>query len=140
MDMAAQEHQVGAENCPVRKQVMSLPDETLRKILLQIQQNAVVSQRNMGITSQQISAKERERRIVQITQNEIGSMQGDLHLYKPVGKMYRSKPVDRQKISLLVLFRFLQVPRKDMEGNLKSQERELTDDISGLSKKVRTDI
>ncbi|KAF7303078.1 hypothetical protein MKEN_01271300 [Mycena kentingensis (nom. inval.)] len=97
---------------------MSLPDETLRKILVQIQQTAVQSQRALNLTAQQSNTKERERRILQLTIDEISGMKGDVKLYKGVGKM------------------FLGVPRKEMEDDLKSQEKELSDDIASLAKKV----
>ncbi|KAF5392507.1 hypothetical protein D9757_002231 [Collybiopsis confluens] len=97
---------------------MSLSDETLRKILVQIQQTAIQSQRAHGLTKQQASAKERERRILQLTIEEISAIKEDVNLYKGVGKM------------------FMMVPRKDMETQLKAQEKELSDDISSLNKKV----
>lgn len=34
------------------------------------------------------------------------------------------------------LHRFMMVPRKDMERELKNQEKDLSDDITSLSKKV----
>lgn len=55
---------------------------------MQIQQTAVQSQRALNLSVQQTSAKERERRILQLTIDEIGQMQGDVSLYKGVGKMY----------------------------------------------------
>ena len=60
---------------------------TLAQILVQIQQTAVQSQRALNVSKQQIAAKERERRILQLTIEEITSLQGDVNLYKGVGKM-----------------------------------------------------
>ncbi|KAF8079126.1 Prefoldin [Lyophyllum atratum] len=98
---------------------MSLPDDTLRKILVQIQQTAVQSQRSLQISQQQMAAKDRERRILQLTIDEISQIEGDVNLYKGVGKM------------------FMIVPRKSMEDELKSQEKELADDIASLNKKSK---
>ncbi|KAI6136240.1 Prefoldin [Pisolithus thermaeus] len=97
----------------------ALPDETLRKILVQIQQTAVQSQRSLNLTKQQSTAKERERRIVQLTISEISSVGCDVNLYKGVGKM------------------FVMVPQKTMEQELRAQEKELTDEISSLNKKSK---
>jgi prefoldin subunit 1 len=97
----------------------ALSDDTLRKILVQIQQTAVQSQRALNLAKQQCAAKERERRIVQLTIGEIATIEGDVNLYKGVGKM------------------FMMVPQKAMEQELKSQEKELTDDINGLNKKSK---
>ncbi|GAW06600.1 prefoldin subunit [Lentinula edodes] len=87
---------------------MSLSDETLRK-----------SQRAHTLTTQQTSVKERERRILQLTIDEIGAIKEDVNLYKGVGKM------------------FMMVPRKEMEKQLKTQEKELSDDIASLNKKSK---
>ncbi|KAI0783391.1 Prefoldin [Abortiporus biennis] len=97
----------------------SLPDDTLRKILIQIQQTAIQSQRALNVSRQQIAAKERERRILQLTIEEINALNDDVNLYKGVGKM------------------FLMVPRPTMQKDLKSEEKELTDDITTLNKKAK---
>lgn len=62
--------------------------DTCYQILVQIQQTAVQSQRALNISTQQISSKERERKILQLTIKEISTMGQDVHLYKGVGKMY----------------------------------------------------
>jgi prefoldin subunit 1 len=59
----------------------------LLQILVQIQQTAVQSQRALNVTLQQASAKDRERRILQLTIDEISQMEGEVNLYKGVGKM-----------------------------------------------------
>ncbi|KAI0067997.1 Prefoldin [Artomyces pyxidatus] len=97
----------------------SLSDDTLRKILVQIQQTAVQSQRSLGVTRQQIAAKDRERRILQLTIDEISHMEGDVNVYRGVGKM------------------FMMIPRPAMEKDLKGQEKALTDDINNLTKKTK---
>ena len=56
--------------------------------MIQIQQTAIQSQRALNISKQQIAAKERERRILQLTIEEIKSLDEDVNLYKCVGKMY----------------------------------------------------
>jgi prefoldin subunit 1 len=56
--------------------------------LVQIQQTAVQSQRALNISRQQLAAKERERRILQLTVEEIKPLDKDVNLYKGVGKMY----------------------------------------------------
>ncbi|KAF8480987.1 Prefoldin [Russula ochroleuca] len=97
----------------------SLSDDTLRKILIQIQQTAVQSQRALTVTRQQVTNKERERRILQLTVSEISQTEDSVNVYRGVGKM------------------FVMVPRSTMEKDLRSQERALTDDINSLGKKVK---
>ncbi|KAL9716591.1 hypothetical protein Ac2012v2_001039 [Leucoagaricus gongylophorus] len=93
--------------------------DTCYQILVQIQQTAVQSQRALNISTQQISSKERERKILQLTIKEISTMGQDVHLYKGVGKM------------------FMMEPHQAMMGDLKNQEKELTDDINSLNKKAK---
>ena len=54
---------------------------------MQIQQQAIDSQRSLTITKQTAAAKERERRILQLTIDEINALEKDVNLYKGVGKM-----------------------------------------------------
>ena len=58
------------------------------QILIQIQQTAIQSRRSLDLSLQQIQAKERERRILQLTIDEITQMPQDVNMYKGVGKMY----------------------------------------------------
>ena len=83
-----------------------VPDETLRKvtlyhellggtdrylqILTQIQQRALQSQRALQVTKTQSSAKEREKRIAQITIGEINALDSQTRLYRSAGKMSAS--------------------------------------------------
>ncbi|KAJ8084759.1 hypothetical protein PM082_003536 [Marasmius tenuissimus] len=114
----------------------SLPDDTLRKviftmifacekllkclqILLQIQQTSIQSQKAHSVSLQQIAMKEREKRILQLTIEEISGIKEDVNMYKGVGKM------------------FMMIPRKEMEQDLKNQEKEITEDISSLNKKSK---
>ncbi|PAV22710.1 Prefoldin [Pyrrhoderma noxium] len=97
----------------------SLNEETLHKILNQIQQTAINSQRALSVTKSTQAVKERERRILQLTINEVDSLDKGVNLYKGVGKM------------------FMMTPRPVMEKELKTQEKELTDDINNLNKKAK---
>lgn len=63
-------------------------------------------------------------------------MDEEVHLYKGVGKMYDALPITDVCEELMSRSRFMMEPRKTMIGDLKSQEKELTDDINSLSKKV----
>lgn len=109
-------------------------DAPIRQILLQIQQTAVQSQRALNVSRQQMTAKERERRILQLTIDEISQMDNEVNLYKGIGKMYVccSHHYDMS----LIFSRFMMVPRPEMEKDLKTQEKELSDDINSLTKKV----
>ena len=97
------------------------------------------SQRALNVCRQQIAAKERERRILQLTIEEITSLQSDVNLYKGVGKMYVCSPVVKPRLANLFprTARFMNVPRPQMEKDLRAEEKEITEDIKNLEKKVR---
>lgn len=61
--------------------------ECTAQILIQIQQTAIQSQRALNVSRQQIAGKDRERRILQLTIEEIKGLDEDVNLYKGVGKM-----------------------------------------------------
>lgn len=104
---------------------------------MQIQQTAAQSQRALNASLQQSSSKDRERRILQLTIDEISQMKGDVKLYKGVGKMSVICPCEPHSFGLISVHgRFMHVPRTTMEEELKGQEQELSDDIANLNKKV----
>ncbi|KAG8940848.1 hypothetical protein FRC04_004999 [Tulasnella sp. 424] len=97
-----------------------LPDETLRRILQQIQTTAQQSSKALAVSKAQISQKERDRRMLQLTIGEIASIPKDgkeVKMYKGVGKA------------------FMEVPRTIMERDLKTQEKEINEDLTNLGKK-----
>ena len=102
---------------------------------MQIQQTAVQSQRALSVTRAQTTAKERERRILQLTIDEIRSIEGDVPMYKGVGKMYYFESMFSSPRNS-ILSRFMAVPRATMEKDLQNQEKGLSDELSALSKKV----
>ncbi|CAG8657660.1 12043_t:CDS:2, partial [Acaulospora colombiana] len=91
-------------------------------ILHQIQQSAVTANRNLNLTKAQIASKERERRILQLTIKEVSSLESDVNVYRGVGKM------------------FLHIPKPEMEKDLKKQEKDLSDDLDSLAKKMERDL
>ncbi|CAE6376628.1 unnamed protein product [Rhizoctonia solani] len=99
----------------------TLSDDTLRKILLQINQTINDSSRAVASTKAQTSAKERDRRVVQLTAKEILEIppNSGAQFYRGVGKM------------------FMQEPRSTVENSLRNQEKELTNDINNLAKKIK---
>ena len=135
----------------------ALPDETLRRvsvfmhccnkssltvqlqsqILVQIQQTAVQSQRQLAVTKSTQQAKERERKILQLTIEELNGIKGDVKVYKGVGKMYVSRTQSTAFELTKPLIRFMMTPRPVLDKELKAEEKSLTDDINSLNKKVR---
>lgn len=98
---------------------MSLPDHTLRKILDQIQTTIATSHKALQIARAQKQSKEREQKSTQLTIAELGAIEGDVSMYKGVGKA------------------FMMVPRQQMDADLRAQEKELAEAISNISKKEK---
>ncbi|KAI9638733.1 uncharacterized protein MKK02DRAFT_41755 [Dioszegia hungarica] len=109
----------------------NLSDDTLRKILTQIQNQAITSQRALALVRSQIQAKEKDRKILQLTIRQLstvpapsGENKGDGagiegQTFKGVGKM------------------FVVVPRKEVDAGHAKQERELNEEIGVLAKKAK---
>ncbi|ALO69705.1 hypothetical protein CNL06295 [Cryptococcus deneoformans JEC21] len=97
----------------------TLSDDTLRKILLQIQTQAITSQKQLAVVKAQITSKEKERRILALQVKELGNVPGDGGMYKGVGKM------------------FIEQPRQEINKENVEQEKQLAEDVQNLSKKAK---
>ncbi|WRT69863.1 uncharacterized protein IL334_006854 [Kwoniella shivajii] len=98
-----------------------LSDDTLRKILQQIQQQAISSQKQLSIVRAQIQSKEKERKILALTTRELGHVPRDdsSTMYKGVGKM------------------FIEQPRTEIDIEHSTLEKSLNEEVSNLTKKAK---
>ncbi|EJU02783.1 hypothetical protein DACRYDRAFT_21744 [Dacryopinax primogenitus] len=98
-----------------------LSDDTLHKVLQQIQARTVAAQRELSLVRAQIAASERARKISQLTSGEISALpEGEVvRVYRGVGKM------------------FVQEPRKVMERSLEVQEKDIEEELQALNKKAK---
>ena len=74
----------------------------LPQLVREIETQAIQAQQQISLARGQLTAKQREMRLAQLTQSEIGSLPKDTPVYEGVGKMYvilDSKPL-RQSSSL----------------------------------------
>ncbi|RSH78146.1 uncharacterized protein EHS24_002602 [Apiotrichum porosum] len=98
----------------------NLSDDTLRKILQQIQTQAITSQRQLQMVKAQIGSKEKERKILELTMRELATIPGDdTKMYRGVGKM------------------FIAQPRAEITSKHTAQEKALGEDVSNLTKKAK---
>ncbi|BCR95901.1 putative prefoldin subunit 1 [Aspergillus luchuensis] len=97
---------------------MSIPNEALQKLLQEIEVQAITSQQQIGVTKAQITTKQRDIRMLELTSKEIGSLPKDTRVYEGVGKM------------------FVAVPMNTIDKRLSSESGELKTDIAGLEKKL----
>ncbi|WVW87098.1 hypothetical protein I302_109155 [Kwoniella bestiolae CBS 10118] len=98
-----------------------LSDDTLRKILTQIQQQAIQSQKQLSLVRAQIQSKEKEKKILSLTVRELDNVprDGSGAMYKGVGKM------------------FIEQDRKDVDSEHSAQEKQITEELSTLTKKSK---
>nr|ODN80101.1 prefoldin subunit 1 [Cryptococcus depauperatus CBS 7841] len=97
----------------------NLSDDALKKILLQIQTQAISAQKQLSAVRTQITSKEKERRILALTVKELGNVKGDSTIYKGVGKM------------------FMEQPREEVNKDHAGQEKQLAEEVQDLSKKAK---
>jgi prefoldin subunit 1 len=56
-------------------------------LLQEIEARAISSQQQIGVTKAQITAKQKNIRLLELTSKEIGSLSKDTTVYEGVGKM-----------------------------------------------------
>ncbi|KAL1964661.1 hypothetical protein VTN77DRAFT_6687 [Rasamsonia byssochlamydoides] len=97
---------------------MSIPNEALHKLVQEIETRAVAAQQQINLVKAQISSKQRDVRLVQLTANEIGSLPKDTNVYEGVGKMFVATPIPV------------------IDKRLSKETEDLKSDISNLEKKL----
>jgi len=97
---------------------MSISNEALRKVLLEIQQKQDFSAQQIQIVKAQMSAKARETRMLQLTANEVGALPRETHVYEGIGKM------------------FVMTPPQEVMDRLAVESKSLEDDKTSLEKKL----
>lgn len=82
------------------------------QLLQEIETRALASQQQMGITKAQMTAKQRDIRMLQLTSKELSELPSETKVYEGVGKMYVSLSIHHSFpqivlcCSLLELFMF----------------------------------
>ncbi|KAG8533346.1 uncharacterized protein KY384_002129 [Bacidia gigantensis] len=97
---------------------MSIPNEALQKLAIEIEAQANSAQRDINLVKAAIAAKQRDTRMLEITSTEVKQMEQETKLYEGVGKM------------------FVFSPRQDVEKRISSNVTELKSDIGSLNKKL----
>ncbi|KAL4862722.1 hypothetical protein BDV12DRAFT_178483 [Aspergillus spectabilis] len=97
---------------------MSIPNEALQKLLQEIETRVITSQQQIGITKAQMSTKQRDIRMLELTSKEIGVLPGDTKVYEGVGRM------------------FVAVPRATVDKRISTESAELKSEIENLEKRM----
>ncbi|KAK6344486.1 hypothetical protein TWF696_008122 [Orbilia brochopaga] len=96
---------------------MSIPNEALQKVLQEIETQAILSQQQLAVVKSQITSKQRDTRLLQLTEAELNSLPASTKVYEGVGKM------------------FVQEDASKVKKRLEAERNALDEDIKGLKKK-----
>ncbi|OKL60222.1 hypothetical protein UA08_04624 [Talaromyces atroroseus] len=97
---------------------MSIPPEALQKLVQEIESRAIVAQQQINIVKTQISTKQRDVRLLQLTSSELSTIPKETNVYEGVGKMFVFTPIDA------------------VNSRLSSEDATLKKDISDLEKRL----
>ncbi|KAF9869824.1 prefoldin subunit 1 [Colletotrichum karsti] len=97
---------------------MSIPNQALEKLIREIESQAIVAQQQIGQARTQMTAKQREMRMVRLTLDEVATLPPNSGIYEGVGKMFVSMPTPKLA--------------EKLEGQIKEKEGE----VEKLSQKL----
>ncbi|KAL1924772.1 uncharacterized protein VTP21DRAFT_4426 [Calcarisporiella thermophila] len=98
---------------------MSLSDETIKKVFIELQNQMAESNRQLSGVKAQMQAKEREKRLAELTKKELSELNDGVRTYKSVGKA------------------FFQTSLSDLQNELKDRIESNATDIQALEKKQK---
>ncbi|EWC43970.1 hypothetical protein DRE_01322 [Drechslerella stenobrocha 248] len=96
---------------------MSIPNEALQKVLQEIETQAILSQQQLSVVKSQIASKQRDSRLLQLTEAELNSLPPSTKVYEGVGKMFVHEETSKVK------------------QRLETERNGLEEDVKGLKKK-----
>ncbi|EEQ88103.1 hypothetical protein RJZ56_005235 [Blastomyces dermatitidis] len=97
---------------------MSIPPEALQKLVQEIESRAIAAQQQINIVKSQITGKQRELRLLELTSSEISQLPKETNIYEGVGKMFVANPIT------------------NVNKRLSTEKGDLKTDISNLEKKL----
>ncbi|KAI9749939.1 MAG: hypothetical protein M4579_006674 [Chaenotheca gracillima] len=97
---------------------MSIPNEALQKLVQEIEAQAVLAQQQINVVKAQITSKQRDSRLLQLTATEVSGLPEGTETFEGVGKM------------------FVFSPSADVQKRLTTESTELKSDITNLEKKL----
>ncbi|EEH17991.1 hypothetical protein PABG_00554 [Paracoccidioides brasiliensis Pb03] len=97
---------------------MSIPPEALQKLVQEIETRAIAARQQINVVKSQISGKQRELRLLELTSSEISQLPKETNVYEGVGKMFVASPITT------------------VNKRLSTETNALKTDIAGLEKKL----
>lgn len=145
-----------AHNLPQEKQNQTWTNRSSTWQLVQeIEAQALLSQQQINVVKTQVSVKQRDIRLLELTSKEVSGLPRDTNIYEGVGKMYdflipfcfkpRQAWLNRDgwrmitsdvSLRLLTDFRFVSSPIDETDKRLSKETAELKLEIQNLGKKL----
>ncbi|EHK50120.1 uncharacterized protein TrAtP1_008016 [Trichoderma atroviride] len=97
---------------------MSISNEALQKLALEIETQAIAAQQQIGMVRSQLAGKQREQRLLRLTMSEVQSFASNSVVYEGVGKMFVSLPPN-------TLHEKLQRQMQDLDGDVDKLNQRL---------------
>ncbi|RDW72014.1 hypothetical protein BP5796_08048 [Coleophoma crateriformis] len=98
---------------------MSISNEALQKLVQEIETQAILAQQQINVVKTQISVKQREIRMLQLTSSEVSALPSEVNVYEGVGKMFVFSPI------------------AEVDKRLTAETSELKSDVENLGKKLQ---
>ncbi|GKT39936.1 prefoldin subunit 1 [Colletotrichum spaethianum] len=121
---------------------MSISNQALEKLIREIESQAIVAQQQIGQARTQMTAKQREMRMVRLTLDEVSTLPVNSGVYEGVGKMYvepslaSCKGAEWKKMQLGTDFADTWPAGGEAEKKLEGQIKEKEGEVEKLSQKL----
>ncbi|KAJ3298143.1 hypothetical protein HK104_011136 [Borealophlyctis nickersoniae] len=111
---------------------MSLPDDVLRKVYVDLQNKVTEKSHQLNLVRQQLAARELERKRSQLTATELESFGEGVTAYRTVGKMFMQEPLSLMTKELRNRVDAAEKESSIMQRAAAKLERELNDAVTTL--------
>ncbi|CAH1759778.1 3017_t:CDS:2 [Entrophospora sp. SA101] len=111
---------------------MSLPEDALHKVLMELQTRLLENNRQLNIVKTQIQTKEREKRFAELTKHELSSLNENIRTYKSVGKAFIKTDINILKSDLETTITKTVSDLTALGKSKKYIERNISDSEAGL--------
>ncbi|KAL0085795.1 Prefoldin [Phycomyces blakesleeanus] len=75
----------------------AVADDAIKKVFVELQAKYISSTQQVNQVKSQIQAKQRERKMAELTRRELDALDSNTKTYKPVGKMFIQSPLSEMK-------------------------------------------
>ncbi|KAI9490399.1 Prefoldin [Zychaea mexicana] len=110
----------------------ALSDDAIRKVFVELQAKYVASTQQLNTVKAQIQARQRDRKMAELTRRELDTLDADTKTYKPVGKMFVQTPLGEMKDQYVNRIKDSDEKIQQLEKSQKYWDRAATDAQSNL--------